>query len=112
MLDPKEDKAKITALDKDKKVLEQRIALADGLMADIGGQITAKEARNLILKKLNDLVSGQLERYINSEKRQLVSKVENLWDKYAVSSQTLEGQREKTLTELNGFLDKLGYLSV
>jgi hypothetical protein len=37
--------------------------------------------------------------------------VENLWDKYAVSSQELEVEREETLAELNEFLSKLGYLA-
>ena len=41
----------------------------------------------------------------------LIAVVENLWDKYAVSSQELEAEREKTLAELNEFLSKLGYLA-
>lgn len=36
--------------------------------------------------------------------------VEKVWDKYAVSSQQLERDRENTLTQLNEFLNKLGYL--
>jgi type I restriction enzyme M protein len=63
----------------------------------------------LILKKLYDWVSEQLTRYLNGEKRGLVAKVENLWDKYAVSSQEMESQREQTLGQLNEFLVKLGY---
>ncbi|CAC5341971.1 hypothetical protein PLAN_150079 [Planktothrix rubescens CCAP 1459/22] len=37
--------------------------------------------------------------------------VEKLWDKYAVSSRELEAERSQTLTELNEFLVKLGYLN-
>lgn len=44
-------------------------------------------------------------------KRSLIAVVENLWDKYAVSSQELEVEREETLAELNEFLSKLGYLA-
>ena len=65
----------------------------------------------MILKKLYDWVSEQLTRYLNGEKRGLVAKVENLWDKYAVSSQEMEAQREQTLGELNEFLSKLRYLA-
>jgi len=36
--------------------------------------------------------------------------MENLWDKYAVSSRQLEAQRSQTLMELNQFLVKLGYI--
>ena len=40
----------------------------------------------------------------------LIAVVENLWDKYAVSSRELEAEREETLAELNEFLSKLGYV--
>ena len=36
--------------------------------------------------------------------------VENLWDKYAVSSQQLEEIRADTLNKLSGFLAGLGYV--
>lgn len=37
--------------------------------------------------------------------------VEDPWDEYAVSSQTLEAEREGILAALNGFLKGLGYLA-
>jgi len=43
------------------------------------------------------------------EKRGLIQIVENLWDKYAVSSRELEHERGETLKELDGFLAGLGY---
>jgi type I restriction enzyme M protein len=106
----KTDKKKITALQKDKAVLEARIAKTDILLADIGGRLTDEEARHLILKKLYDIAVRELERYLNAEKRSLIQAVENLWNKYAVSSRDLEHQREKTLGQLNVFLEGLRYL--
>jgi type I restriction enzyme M protein len=38
--------------------------------------------------------------------------VENIWDKYAVSSRELESQRAETLMTLDRFLKALGYLPV
>ena len=105
----KEEKAKINALNKDKKALEIKLSYPEGLLTEIGGQLRDEEAKKLILKKLYDWVSEQLNRYLNGEKRGLVAKVENLWDKYAVSSQEMEAQREQTLGQLNEFLVKLGY---
>jgi type I restriction enzyme M protein len=105
----KEEKAKINALNKDKKALEIKLSYPEGLLTEIGGQLRDEEAKKLILKKLYDWVSEQLTRYLNGEKRGLVAKVENLWDKYAVSSQEMEAQREQTLGQLNEFLVKLGY---
>jgi len=106
----KTDKKRITALQKDKAVLEARIAKTDTLVADIGGRMTDEEAKHLILKKLYDVADRELERYLNAEKRDLIKGVENLWNKYAVSSRELEQQRENTLGQLNVFLEGLGYL--
>lgn len=109
-LQAKEDKKKITALTKDKATLELRLSRIDGVLAAIGGQMSEEEAKRLILKKLYDLATSELYRYLNAEKRALVTIIENLWDKYAVSSRVLESKRENTLTALNCILTGLGYL--
>lgn len=106
----KEEKKNVTALQKDKTALEARIARTDAIVASIGGQLTEAEAKSLILKKLYDRANGELHRYLNAEKRGLIQLVENLWDKYAVSSRALETERTETLGTLNGFLSRLGYL--
>ncbi len=111
-LDPhdKADKKKIAALNKDKAALQERIAKTDAILAAINGQLTDAEAKRLILKKLYDIASAELERYLNAEMRQLVSGVEKLWSKYAVSSREMDAKREETLSTLNDFLGGLGYL--
>ncbi len=111
-LDPanQDDKRKITALNKDKTALAKRIARADAILAQIGGQLSEDEACELILAKLYDIAHAELERYLNAEKRSLVLGVENLWDKYAVSSRELEEERDVTLKTLDGFMRGLGYL--
>lgn len=106
----KDDKKKHSALEKDKVALEKRLARIDTLLAEIGGQLSEADAKRLILKKLHDFANKELLRYLNAEKRALLAIAENLWDKYAVSSQTLENERINTLSALNGFLSKLGYL--
>ena len=67
-------------------------------MAEIGGQLTEQEAKDLILKKLYDLVANEQTRYLNAARRGLIAVCENLWDKYAVSSRELEAERAETLT--------------
>ena len=111
-LDPenKADKKKITALNKDKAELAKRISYADALLAQIGGQLSEDEARELILAKLYDIARVELERYLNAEKRSLVLGIENLWDKYAVNSRELEAERDATIKTLDGLLERLGYL--
>ena len=112
LLDPskKTDKTKINALNRDKAVLEERIANADAVLEAIGGQLTDDEAKHLILKKLYDIASTELERYLNAEMRHLISGIENLWNKYSSSSQKMEEARDKTFNRLNLFLTGLGYL--
>lgn len=105
----KTDKRKIAALKKDKAALGGRIAKTDDLLTEIGGQLTDDEAKQLILKKIYDIAAGELERYLNTEKSLLIQGIENLWNKYAVSRQKLEQQREETLEQLNVFLKGLGY---
>jgi type I restriction enzyme M protein len=106
----KDDKKKITALNKDKAALQAHLAKTDHILTAIGGQLTEEQARQLILKKLYDLAASELSRYLNAEKRALIAVVENLWDKYAVSSRELERARSEILKTLDGFLRGLGYL--
>lgn len=111
-IDPKnkDDIKKIAALNKDKATLEERLAKTDSFLMVIGGQLTEEEARQLILKKLYDLVNNELNRYLNDEKRGLIKVAENLWDKYSVSRFDLESESRETLKTLDGFLSGLGYL--
>ena len=106
----KTDQKKSAILQKDKAALLARIARTDTVITEIGGQMTDEEAKRLILKKLYDIAGQELERYLNAEKRALIQGVENLWNKYAISSRELERKREETLGQLNGFLEGLGYL--
>ena len=108
--DSKADKKKINALNKDKLTIQEQITKTNALMTEIGGQLTEEDAKRLILKKLYDIVSRELERYLNAEKRRLIQGVENLWNKYSVSHQKLEVDRTETLEVLDGFLKGLGYL--
>ena len=111
-MDPtnKDENKRINALHKDRAALEDRLARTDALLAWIGGKLTDAEARGLVLKKIYDLANTELQRYLNAEQRALTRAVENLWDKYAVSTRTLESERSETLKTLDGFLERLGYL--
>ena len=106
----KADKRKVNALNKDKSVIKAQLEQTDALLDEIGGQLTEADSRRLILKKLNDIIQTELERYLNAEKRALIAAVEKLWDKYAVSMRELEQQRTETLEKLDAFLKGLGYL--
>ena len=104
------EKRKINALKKDKNTLQTKIDNTDKVLNAIGGQITEEKSEELILKKLYDQISDEMIRYLNAEKRQLIGSIENLWDKYSVSKEMIEAQREDTLNQLNKFLKGLGYI--
>ena len=110
-LDPKKnaDKKTITALGKDKEALNARMARTDAVLEAIGGQISETDARRLIVKKNYDFARTVLDRYLNAEKRVLVRVVENLWEKYAVSVESINADRAVTLETLDAFLCGLGY---
>lgn len=96
---------------KDEETLRGKLAKLDHLMTEIGGMIAPEEAQKLILKKHFDLINDQLQRYLNAEKRALIAAYENLYNKYAVSAQAIEVQRNDTMSELNDFLSQLNYLN-
>ena len=95
---------------KDSGILEAKLDSLDTLLEEIGGIITTEESQKLILKKHFDIINDQLQRYLNAEKRALVSAFENLFDKYYNSAQAIELKRESTMAELNDFLTQLNYL--
>ncbi len=106
----KQRKTKLEKLAKDRKTLQSKINGLEAELEAIGGVISANEAKTLILKKLYDLINNELMRYLNAEKRELISVFEKLWDKYAISFQELEQKREITFSELNQFLIRLGFI--
>ena len=110
-LDPnkKADKKTVAALDKDKKALNARLVQIDAVLKVINGQISEADARRLILKKIYDVARAELDRYLNAEKRVLARVVENLWEKYAVSVDSMNDDRAVTLEALDAFLYGLGY---
>jgi type I restriction enzyme M protein len=77
----------------------------------MGGVITKEEAKELILEKLHNLIFDELNRYLNSEKRVLISNYEELFDKYKVSLRDLQNIQKNSLNELDGYLKELGYLN-
>ena len=110
-LDPKNkvDKKTVAALDKDKEALDARLVQVDAVLEAIGGQISEADARRLILKKIYDIARAELDRYLTTAKRVLVRAVEKLWEKYAVSVDSMNADRAVTLEALDAFLNGLGY---
>lgn len=69
-----------------------------------------KEARELIFKKLHDSITEETHRYLNTEKKKIVSIFEKLWDKYRVPLIDITMSRDEAVDNLNDFLKKINYL--
>lgn len=91
-------------------LLGVKLANADTILDSIGGIMNEEECRELILEKHHRLIGTELERYLGAEKRQIVSLIDNLWDKYAVSHKTILSYRDNTFAILNQFLTELKYV--
>ena len=104
-------KKRLKELKSDEETIKAQLEGLSALLESIGGAMSQEECKELILKKHIDLIRAELMKYLNSEKRSLISGIENLWDKYAVSSETIEKDREKSLEKLNHYLNELGYLN-
>lgn len=107
---PETENRKRNALNRDKTTLQDKIDSLQSLYESIGGLITREEAKELILKKHNDLISEQLLRYMNAEKRIAINFFENLFEKYSLSVNKIEDLRQSSLSELNHYLNSLSYL--
>lgn len=94
---------------KDFDTLQNRIDYINNLAKEIG-LITEDEIKKLILRKHYDLIAGQLDRYVQTEKRAIVTSFENLFDKYFESAQNIREERDSVLDALTAELTKLNYL--
>lgn len=110
----KEEKARkkeISKRQKDIEALTEQKERAADLFERIGGVITDKQTRTLILKKHHDFIHNQMLAYVETEKRALVNILENQQAKYLISAQQLERTRNETMTMLSEVFTKLDYLS-
>lgn len=71
---------------------------------------TNAEAKELILKKLHDLIESELIRYLNAERNQITRIFEKIWDKYSSSLIEIASSRDKSVKELEAHLTQLNYL--
>lgn len=100
----------------DKKLLKEVKAklaqLKSGLMRAVDSkraEISPKEAENLVLGLIKAQAQSQLDRYVGQHQRLALSLFENWWDKYKVTLEDIEKEREQSKSKLNQYLKELGY---
>lgn len=90
---------------------EMKITRYKTIYDAIGGEMTANEARELVLEKWQHLIIDRLQQFIDNEKRILIAEYEKLWEKYHLPANFIEQERSNAMTELNQFLKQLNYLN-
>ena len=105
--------ARHTELDKELKTLKANIRASekkkDDLVAAARAKISEEEAKQLILERFQRLLTEQFDGYLRQYQRAFIASVENLWDKYAVTTKQILAERDQEADQLNSFLGELGY---
>ena len=78
-------------------------------LAKARAELTASQERDLVLRLAKDDLAVHLGAYVTAHRQQIITTLENWWDKYAVSLRQIEAERDAASAELTGFLRGLGY---
>ena len=72
-------------------------------------KLTAEQAQNVVLGFLNADLRARMERFVAADRRTLVDAYRTWGEKYAVTLEDLEREREASAKRLRGYLEELGY---
>lgn len=108
-----EQLARHSALETELKTLKSGIKEVgkqrDELVTAARAKISVDEAKQLILERFQRVLSERFDGYLRQHQRDLIAAVENLCDKYAVTTKELLSQRDEEAAQLTSFLQELGY---
>ncbi|MEK6762185.1 MAG: N-6 DNA methylase [Nitrospirota bacterium] len=79
------------------------------LVAAAREKIDRDEARRVILDRLHRLLVQTYEGYLRADQRACLAGLENLHEKYAVTTTAIEAKRDAEVAKLKSFLVELGY---
>lgn len=88
-------------------------ALQDELLARLDAArraLESGEAQTLVLEIERERLEAELDRYATARRQQTLAAVENWWDKYCVSLRDIEMGREAAVSQLDRFVEELGYV--
>lgn len=105
----KKMKEELEGIIKKNNITKEEIKIKKGKVDFKRDSLAEEETKKLLLEKFCELISKQLEKYLNAEKRELIKIFENLWDKYSVPLESLNIEINDKVKKLDEFLRKLGY---
>jgi len=92
-----------------KKVIKQIKDRKQELVDEARLKIAPEEAKTLILDRWNRTLHQKINGYLQDHSRHLLQNIENLWDKYTTTLNSILNEREEQTQLLNSFLTELGY---
>ena len=108
------DEQQIKAWKKQRTALNRQIkAKKDGFETHLNQAVdglSSDDAALLLLNILHQDMRSIVERYINNQRQQVITAVENWWDKYKVTLTEIEQQRVSAANQLQNYLGQLGYI--
>ena len=63
----------------------------------------------MILERFQRLLAEQFDGYLRQYQRTFIAAIENLWDKYAVTTKQILGDRDQAAAQLDSFVRELGH---
>lgn len=102
----KQTKKQLTGVKRKAKALEKDF-LEKLAAAQLG--LTEERCREVVLMIIRSDLEQTLERYVADHRQQVIRAVEIWWDKYRVTLQSIEAERDAAGKRLDGFLKGLGY---
>lgn len=71
--------------------------------------LSEDDCRNLVLDILKEKLVSHLDSYVTAHRREVITAMENWWDKYRVTLRDIERERDKAASRLADFMGELGY---
>jgi type I restriction enzyme M protein len=106
----KQIKTKKTKRTKVTRALKEKTEAFEGELNSNVDSLNADDAAILILNILYQDMQNIVERYLATERKKLITTVENWWDKYQVTLTQIENSRNAATNTLNVYLKGLGYV--
>jgi type I restriction enzyme M protein len=73
-------------------------------------QLAMTQCQQLVLDIAKDDLETQLHRYVTAHRQQIITAIENWWDKYRITLKEIEANRDVAAKRLEDFLRGLGYV--
>ena len=93
-----------------KAELKEHQASFSARLEEAGGALDGPQAEALVLGLLRADLSAELTRRVLAHRQEVLAAVETWWEKYRVTLQDIEQERDATKAKLDGFLRGLGYV--